>query len=274
MKLKGTVLVDNIATEELCGEWGLSIYLEYGDRRILLDTGDSALFAENAVKLGKSIEDVELTVLSHAHYDHSNGYPEFFEINKIAPLYLQEGTKENLYSYYDSTQSLEYAGVPQGMLEKYKDRIIYTNGVYEICEGVYIVPHSTPGLEKIGEREKMYLKVEDEMIFDNFYHEQSLVFKTEKGLVIFNSCSHGGVVTIINEVRAAFPGKEIHAYIGGFHLFNKTDEEVRAVADEIRSAGVKVMYTGHCTGDRAYEILKEELPGVMNKLHCGLVMEF
>lgn len=270
----GTVLVDNIATEELCGEWGLSVYIEYGDRKILLDTGDSPLFAENAEKLGKSIEEVEFTVLSHAHYDHSNGYPAFFEINKKAPLYLQEGTEENLYSYYESTKSLEYAGVPVGMLEKYKDRIIYTNGVYEICEGVYTVPHSTPGLEKIGEKEEMYLKVGDEMIFDNFYHEQSLVFDTDKGLVIFNSCSHGGVVTIINEVRAAFPEKNVHAYIGGFHLYNKTDEEVKAVAAEIRNAGVKCMYTGHCTGDRAYDILDSELPGIMNKLCCGLVMEF
>lgn len=274
MKLKGTVLVDNVGTEELCGEWGLSVYIEYGDRKILLDTGDSPLFAENAVKLGKKIEDVEFTVLSHAHYDHSNGYPAFFELNDKAPLYLQEGTLENLYSLYEEGAAPEYAGVPQGMLEKNKDRIVYTKGIYEICEGVYTVPHSTPGLEKIGEREKMYLKVGDEMIFDNFYHEQSLVFEVEDGLVVYNSCSHGGVVTIINEVRATFPGKNIHAYIGGFHLFNKTDEEVRAVADEIRNAGVKCMYTGHCTGERAYKILDEELPGIMNKLQCGLVMEF
>ncbi len=54
---------------------------------------------------------------------------------------------------------------------------------------------------------------------DNFCHEQSLVLDTDSGLVIFNSCSHGGVVNIINEVKAAFPEQKITALIGGFsHL--------------------------------------------------------
>ena len=42
--MKATVLVDNISCNELAGEWGLSIYIEYRDKKILLDTGTSELF--------------------------------------------------------------------------------------------------------------------------------------------------------------------------------------------------------------------------------------
>ena len=52
--MKVTVLVDNINGESLMGEWGLSFYIEYRDKVVLLDTGLSGLFAENADRLGLS----------------------------------------------------------------------------------------------------------------------------------------------------------------------------------------------------------------------------
>ena len=93
--MKATVLVDNISCNELAGEWGLSIYIEYGDKKILLDTGASELFLENAEKMGVSIKEVDYAVLSHAQYDHSNGMKAFFENNDKSKLYLQEGAAEN-----------------------------------------------------------------------------------------------------------------------------------------------------------------------------------
>lgn len=72
-----TVLTDNIANGELKGEWGLSIYIEYNGKNILLDIGASDLFAKNAKKLGKSIEAIDYAVLSHAHYDHSDSMATF-----------------------------------------------------------------------------------------------------------------------------------------------------------------------------------------------------
>ena len=61
---------------------------------------------------------------------------------------------------------------------------------------------------------------------DNFCHEQSLVLDTDSGLVIFNSCSHGGVVNIINEVKLHFRKKN-HSIDRRFHIFNHPEEEIR-----------------------------------------------
>ena len=85
------------------------------------------------------------------------------------------------------------------------------------------------------------------------------MLETDKGLVIVNSCSHGGAANIINEVAAAFPDKTVYALIGGFHLYNKPASEVRALAEKIRRTGVAYVCTGHCTGDDAYAWLHETL---------------
>ena len=50
--MKATILIDNLTKGTLAAEWGLSIHIEYEGRRILLDTGASGRFADNAGKLG------------------------------------------------------------------------------------------------------------------------------------------------------------------------------------------------------------------------------
>ena len=82
-----------------------------------------------------------------------------------------------------------------------------------------LLAHRTPGLASTGKKAGMYVKKNGRWKLDDFSHEQSLVFDTKEGLVIFNSCSHGGADVIIREAEAAFPGKQIYGLIGGFHLF-------------------------------------------------------
>ena len=62
-KTKLTVIVDNISSEDLCGEWGLSILVQYNDKKILVDAGSTDLFAENLKKLGFDIADIDYGVL-------------------------------------------------------------------------------------------------------------------------------------------------------------------------------------------------------------------
>ena len=90
----------------------------------------------------------------------------------------------------------------------------------------------------------MCLKVGEEWITDCFDHEQSLVFELPEGLVIFSSCSHAGADLIISEVRQVFPDREILAILGGFHLYNKTPEYVRNLAERIRSLERSVSIPG------------------------------
>lgn len=272
MNTKLTVIIDNIAQNEIKGEWGLSILAECGDKKILIDVGASELFADNLKKLGVDIKEIDYAVLSHAHFDHANGMERFFQENEKAKFYLRDGAKENCY--FKKFVFHKYIGMPRNISSDYVNRIEYTKGDYKLCEGVYLIPHKTEGLEKIGKREMMYQRTQNGFIPDNYNHEQSVVLDTYKGLVIINSCSHGGAVNIINEVVKTFPGKEVYGLIGGFHLFNKSGKEIRNVARKIKETGIKYVCTGHCTKKRAYGIMQQELGDILEQLHVGLEINF
>lgn len=269
--MKATVLIDNIAKDKLKGEWGLSIFIHYGDKRILLDTGASESFAENAKKLGIPLEKTDFGVLSHAHYDHADGMEKFFAVNSRAKFYLSSECKENCYG--KRWIFSKYIGIKKGVMEKYKGRISYVKGDKVLSSGVSIISHKTKGLEAMGKKDGLCIKENRKLRFDNFSHEQSLVIDTDKGLVIFNSCCHGGADTIITEVQKSYPNKKIYALVGGFHLYKSTDEDVKALADRIKKTGIEKIYTGHCTGKKAFEILKKELGDKAQQLYVGLVIE-
>ena len=267
------VLIDNITKNDLISEWGLSFYIEYEGHKFLLDTGASGNFAENAKKMGINLEEIEYGVLSHAHYDHADGMPAFFEINENAKFYLRKGAGENCYGKKNFFR-YKYNGIAPGTLGKYEDRIEYVEGDYQVMEGVYLIPHKTLGLEKIAKKVDLYVKENGKMFPDDFAHEQSLVFDTPKGLVVFNSCSHGGADNIITEIEATFPEKEICAYIGGLHLYKSSEEDIRALAIRTKETGIQKIITGHCTGEEAFAMLKEELGDIVEQMYTGMELEF
>lgn len=182
--------------------------------------------------------------------------------------------KDELISEWGLSLLIEFDGIAAGWLEKFKDRIEYSGeGVTEIAENVFLVPHTTPGLEKIGEKVGQYIKVGENYLPDGYAHEQSLVIKTPDGIVIYNGCSHGGVDNIIREAQEAFPGQKVLCMTGGFHLFMFDEDEVRRQAERMAATGIKDIVTGHCTGEKQYFQLADELAkyGIRSvRMECGL----
>ena len=82
-----------------------------------------------------------------------------------------------------------------------------------------------------------------------------------------------GFTNIINEIKATYPDKKIKALIGGFHLFGKPKKEVKELAKRIKDTGIEMVYTGHCTGQKSYKVLKEELGDMVQQLRVGLEIE-
>ena len=300
--MRATVLVDNTDGNGMRGEHGLSLYIEnaraaenasaaategfeektekQSTDRILLDTGMSDLFAENAAALGINLSDVDLMVLSHGHYDHSTGTGKFFELNASAKMYLRpEAVEEH---YHIKNRTFEYNGIPKDLVEKYSDRMIFVDGKSEIIPGVWLLPHNTEGLEEKGRKNGLYAGRKtvldsggevQSFVPDDFRHEQTLVIEDDDKLIVFSSCSHAGPDVIIREVREAFPGKVIRFYVGGFHCTNMSFDEVEKLAGKLNGMPVEKYFTGHCTGMRAYEILKSRLGEKVAPLCCGTVIE-
>jgi len=269
--MRVTVLTDNIGCGDLRGEWGLSLHIEYEGRRYLLDTGASDAFLKNAGTAGINISEVDAAVISHAHYDHTGGLAAFAAANEKAPIYLSSRAEENCYGGFGLFH--RYIGMPEGVTTRLGNRLIRPDGITEIAEGVSLIPHSTPGLEKLGRRNSLYIKKGFRYFHDDFSHEQTLVFRTKNGLAVMNSCSHAGPEVTADEVQKAFPGEHITAYIGGLHLFRLKDCEVETVADRLEECGIDRIYTGHCTGQKAFDILHKRLGEKIEQFRCGMVTE-
>ena len=167
----------------------------------------------------------------------------------------------------------------------------------EIAPDVWVLPHTTPNLAEKGAKAGMFTTEErapekpvtkrpttDEPLDespdpatlrpDDFSHEQSIVVKLDEGLAVFSSCSHCGPDVVMAEVHQFMPDQPIRALIGGFHLYDTPDEEVRALAGRMKNEGIELAYTGHCTGERAFKILQEELgEDVIKATKSGLRIE-
>ena len=86
--------------------------------------------------------------------------------------------------------------------------------------------------------------------------EQALFVKSGKGPIVITGCAHPGIVEIVRRSKE-IGGGDIHLAIGGFHLVNKSPEEVRAIAEEIKGEGVDKAFPCHCSGDAARAIFSE-----------------
>jgi len=284
------VLVADTTTYELNCEHGLSLYIEYNGKKILLDAGQTKLFAENAKYMLIDLSEIDYAVLSHGHYDHSDGFATFFEMNPMATVYARNEINERYFSSdkYGNIHEISVSSKVKACLE----RFTFIDKNIKISEGIYLVSHNTPNLSSIGEKNKLYrldyttstyIEIEDPYVGDDFRDEQSLVFDTPKGLIIFNSCSHGGVENIIREVKEFCDNKPIYAYIGGFHMSktvyehgysheicNLSDNEIIELCDFIKKENIAHIYTGHCMDECGFKKLKEHLGNIVFRLITGL----
>ncbi len=253
--MKLAVLMENTGPDNLAREHGLSVYINYSGRNILLDAGQSSGFLKNAKALRVDITNMELAVLSHGHYDHGDGLAAFLAENSAAPVYLRPQAVRPLW--YSAATPGRYIGLSQATRDALLPRQRFVEDVTQLAPGVWAVP-------------------------DAVEHEQSLVLEGERGLVVLNSCCHAGAGHILRDIQARFPTKPLHALVGGLHLMGRSGPDSLGVAPGIvknlgrwlfDELGLEVLYTGHCTGAPAYEILREAYPRRVHPLTTGLNLE-
>lgn len=270
--MKITVLIENTApSQELAAEHGLSLGIEYRGGYYLLDTGSSGAFALNAERLRFPLDKVDACFLSHGHYDHAGGLSAFFDRNAQAVVYAMEGACDTFYS--GDGEKRHPIGIPGPVLQRLPGRISTVKELTQCRPGIWLLPHSTPGLESVGAAKKLYREVDGGVRPDDFSHEMTVVFETERGLLLFNSCCHGGLQTVLEEAARAFPGQKLYGFVGGLHMKGSrngqeictfTREELQAVADAAAARDLEAVYTGHCTGGVAYALLE---PVMGQRLH-------
>jgi len=78
-----TILHDSFGKRpELKKDWGFAALVEFGGKRILFDTGNSArTFAQNTEALKVDLRTLDFVAISHRHGDHTSGLNHLFGLN-------------------------------------------------------------------------------------------------------------------------------------------------------------------------------------------------
>lgn len=254
--MKLTVLIENTTLrEELFCEHGLSLYLETQGRKILFDAGQSGAFAENAGKLGIDLGTVELAVLSHGHYDHGGGLARFLEINDHAPIFVSSHAFEPHYNAAGKEIGLD----PD--LEK-SCRLVSVQGTRELAQGLWLHALDVPPADTSG------LTVMKEGILqpEDFRHEQYLLLEEKGKRILISGCSHKGILNIMEAFRP-------DVLIGGFHFMKIQQREILEEFARKLLEYPTIYYTGHCTGEAQFAVLKDRMGSRLHALSTGAQFE-
>jgi 7,8-dihydropterin-6-yl-methyl-4-(beta-D-ribofuranosyl)aminobenzene 5'-phosphate synthase len=281
--MKITTLIENRASNTdpvLVSEWGLSLHIAFNDYSILFDTGVSGLFADNAKKLSIKLDSVQAVVLSHHHFDHGGGLGRFLELNSKCKVYHADVPNGDCYIKIIGFLK-KYIGLDNTIMNNNPERFEIVSKPTEILSNVFVFPHILSTYPKPLGNKQIYLRKDGRFMLDDFAHEIVMAINDNGKLVIFTGCSHNGILNMIETVTREFEGVQIKAVIGGFHLlasppFNfmaGTKREVENLGKSILNYSIDAMYTGHCTGNKAFKILKTVMGDKINDMRTGSCFE-
>ncbi|MCR5775730.1 MAG: MBL fold metallo-hydrolase [Lachnospiraceae bacterium] len=268
-------LIENTEGREGCAYvHGLSFYVETEKHKLLLDLGPSEKTLENAQKLGIDLAQVDTVILSHGHYDHSGGIMPFVRINPDAVIYMQESAAGEYYADDGEDAGEEryrYIGIDREIPGLSQVKTITGDHRIDDELELFTVKERTHELPFTNKR---LLKKEDgELVRDDFGHEHYLVITEGDKKILMSGCAHNGILSILDAYKEKY-GSFPDAVISGFHLMKKvkySDEELREVVDIGKKLkGYPTMfYTCHCTGERAYKIMKLAMGEQLQYIHSG-----
>ncbi len=254
-KISITVTYDNNPCEQgLETDWGFAAFITGTDpqarlapvsafaestgagawKTILFDTGPATAnsLLDNMQKLAIEPANVDMVVLSHIHGDHTGGLGSFLEKNSNVTIYL-----------------------PKSFPKKFKDnarnsgaKITEVEESEQICENVY----STGQLGK-------------------WIKEQSLIIRTDKGLVVIIGCAHPGILNIINTVKNIMDD-DIFLVMGGFHLEWASKVRIEKIISTFKQLGVRYVGPCHCSGHKARSLFEKHFGSNYINIGAGKVI--
>lgn len=264
MSMKVTVVIDNSvpihSSRPFLGEHGLSMLLDIGDKRLLVDTGQTAAVVHNLALLGVALRSVDAIVLSHGHYDHTGGLPHVLErAGKRLPVYVHANAFGEKYS--DSRGERRFVGIPMR-----KERLLALGADFqqvvaplEWLPGLWIsgtVPRVTA-----FETGDAHLLAPDAAkgcdCQDPLEDDMALFCRTSLGLVVISGCTHSGLVNVVRHGLNLTGCNRLHGWIGGTHLGPASETQQEATLTQLLDFAPDFVAANHCTGFRMMARLQQ-----------------
>jgi len=213
--VKITVLVDNFngAISGYVKDFGFAALIEKGNVKVLFDTGTNPEVLRNNLHIyGVSFRSLNAVILSHNHYDHTNGLTAIVKENPDIPIYV--------HKYWDIP--VRYCGV--GLSEM---QVIVSEGAHEcneLTKGIYLTNTNSSG-DYGG------------------IHEHACYIQTDDSYILICGCCHPGLNKFLSDRSDLdIPMEGNLHFIGGMHSFRFTDIEAEKLNPYVKS-----IILCHCT---------------------------
>lgn len=187
---------------------------------LLFDTGnDGGSLLANMKVLDIDPMKIDSVVISHDHWDHTGGLNDLLAVKSRITVY----------------------GCP-GFSEELKRSINLNNGVFVPCAEYRQIESN---IFLTGEMPGRYKGA--------YMAEQALVLESENGISIITGCAHPGIVNVVDRVIEHLAIEKLHCIMGGFHLHDHTEEELKKVLDDLENRDITLFAPMHCTGEKAIQ---------------------
>jgi 7,8-dihydropterin-6-yl-methyl-4-(beta-D-ribofuranosyl)aminobenzene 5'-phosphate synthase len=275
--LKINILAENRARRRgILAEHGLSILVEYNGFKVLFDVGQKDVFSLNAKTDGIDLSTVDALVISHGHYDHSGGVPEFCRLNKKAPIYIHPDAFCERYIGRHGKPASGCIGVPWNCDDSFRSRIIFVKEPTKIHSNITLSGEVQKDLTKKKVSTGLIKKKADgNYEKDPVVDELFMLVQGKEGIYLFISCSHPGIINCLAYAQKLSFGSPIYGIIGGLHLERYSDEQLHHLVTDLKSAGIKKIVPLHCTKITASYLLKNDFGDNCILLNSGdeLILE-
>ncbi|MCL1805982.1 MAG: MBL fold metallo-hydrolase, partial [Clostridiales bacterium] len=240
---------------------------------ILLDTGASESFMDNADALDKDLSKVDFVVLSHGHSDHSGGIRTLCASTRkkfqliMNPRFFEKKFKKEgeCLKYIGNDFNEEFLRIENVAA------VFPLTDTFALMDGVYILSGFARSADFEDEPNDFLVLNGGRYMPDTFADEQVLVADLPDGLAVITGCAHTGIVNICEAIKKRV-GKPIYAVIGGIHLKDSGDERVNKTVSYMREEGIRLLALGHCTGDQGLSRL-EAAGAEIREISSGSVIE-
>ena len=274
----------------LHNEWGLALALEsrigVDARNFLLDFGytPEALMG-NMETIGVDPIKAQALILSHGHFDHFGGLIDYLKVQRSrlpTDLTLYVGGEDNFCNrrVFGQTpgQFSDWGVLDRRELEALKVKVVkceqptvmlghaFTTGNIARKSFERVLPNTQVSYRKDANGLGCSMPAEDakangQFVQDQHVNEHATCFNVKgRGLVVISSCGHAGIVNTVRQAIAVSGEKDVHAVMGGFHLFPAPDDYVAQTVAELKSLGPDVIIPLHCSGPNMAEALRRMMP--------------
>jgi len=273
-----TLIENGAADRRLHTEHGLSFLIEINDGKIIMDAGASDKFIKNAAKMHTELKDLDAAIITHNHRDHTGGLDSLL---KLTPNIKVFAVKDIRGEYYIRFGPLNIAVCwNKHFLNRRRENFVLFNHFQEICEGLFVMAREVNEPDYMLKDSRFLKKENGKFLPDDFKHEIFAVAfpggDRKKGCVVISSCSHSGIVNILETVKKTWRDSPIIGVVAGFHLaFTQvSDAFIEGLAEKLQSLSDGCVYTCHCTGRSAYERMKAIMGDQLQQLRTGEELTF